>query len=130
MLPEIEIEKIRSLFSKRRGIAYVFLFGSALRRLLPHSDIDFLVGGELNQTEKDDLLMELTIELKRPVDILFIQEAPCEVVLRAFSTGIPILLSERGRVKEDYLKNYRLYDQKVPLKRIRIERLKRVYGCG
>jgi hypothetical protein len=89
-----------------------------------------MVGGELSQAEKADLLMDLTIQLGRKIDLISPKEALCDVVLRAFSSGIPILVRDRERVKEDYFKNYRLCDQKDPLKRIRLERLKRVYGNG
>ena len=130
MLSEVEIEKIRSVVSSRRGVAYAILFGSALKRLLAHSDIDLMVGGDLSPGQKADLLMELAVKLGREIDIISPKEALCDVVLRAFSSGIPILVRDRERVKEDYLKNYRLCDQRDPLKRIRLERLKRVYGNG
>jgi predicted nucleotidyltransferase len=130
MLSEVEIDKIRSVVSSRRGIAYAILFGSSLKRLLAHSDIDLIVGGELSPVEKADLLMELAIDLGRPIDILSPKEAVCDVVLRAFSSGIPILVRDRDRLKEDYLKNYRLCDQRDSLKRIKLARLKRVYGNG
>ncbi len=128
MLSEAEIEKIRSIVSRRKGVAYAILFGSALKRLLSHSDIDLMIGGELSPVEKADLLAELAIELRRDIDILSPKEALCEVVLRAFSSGNPILVRDKDRVKEDYLKNYRICDQRDPLKRVRLERLKRVYG--
>ena len=130
MLSEVEVEKIRSMVSSRKGIAYAILFGSALKRLLAHSDIDLMVGGELSRTEKADLLMELAVELKRSIDIISPKEAQCNVVLRAFSSGIPILVRDTQRLKEDYLENYRLCDQRDLLRRIRLERLKRVYGNG
>ena len=130
MLSETEIEKIRSLISGRSGIAYTILFGSALKRLLAHSDIDLMVGGELSPVEKADLSMELALKLGRPIDVVPTKEATCDVVLRAFSSGIPILVRDRERMKEDYIRNYRLCDQKDQLKRIRLERLKRVYGNG
>jgi predicted nucleotidyltransferase len=130
MVSEGEIEIIRSVVSGRRGVAYVILFGSALKRLLAHSDIDLIVGGELSPVEKADLLMELTVQLRRQIDLISAKEAVCDVVLRAFSSGIPILVRDRERLKEDYFKNYRLCDQGDPLRRIRLERLKRVYGNG
>ncbi len=130
MLSQAEIEKIRSILSSREGVAYAFLFGSALKRLAAHSDIDLMIGGELSPVEKADLLAELTVQLRRQIDLISSKEAACDVVLRAFSSGIPILIRDREQLKEDYLKNYRLSDQGVPLKRIRLERLKRVYGNG
>jgi predicted nucleotidyltransferase len=130
MLSKAEIENIRSVVSSRRGVAYAILFGSALKRLLAHSDIDLMVGGELTPVEKADLLMELAVQLRRQIDLISAKEALCDLVLRAFSSGIPILVRDRERLKEDYLKNYRLCDQTDPLRRIKLERLKRVYGNG
>jgi predicted nucleotidyltransferase len=130
MLSEAEIEIIRSGISSRRGVAYAILFGSALKRLLTHSDIDLMVGGELSPVEKADLLMEITVQLRRQIDLISAEEALCDVVLRAFSSGIPILIRDRERLKQDYFKNYRLCDQGDLLRRIRLERLKRVYGNG
>ena len=128
MVSEAEIEKIRRVVSSSKGVNYAILFGSALKRLLPHSDIDLMVGGELSPLEKADLSMELAIELRRQIDIISPKEANCDLVLRAFSSGIPIIVRDRERIKEDYFENYRLCDQRDSLKRIRLERLKRVYG--
>ena len=109
-------------------MTYAILFGSALKHLLAHSDIDLMIGGELSPIEKADLSFELAVELGRQIDIISSEEAVCDLVLRAFSSGIPILVRDRERVNQDYFKNYRLCDQGNPLKRIRLERLKRVYG--
>jgi predicted nucleotidyltransferase len=130
MLSEAEIEKIRSVVSNRKAVSYAILFGSALKRLGAGSDIDLMVGGELSPDEKADLLMELAILLGRRIDLVFSREALCDVVLRAFSSGTPIFVRDRERVKEDYVTNYRLCDQRESLKRIRLERVKRVYGNG
>lgn len=130
MLTKTEIEKIKSVVSIRGEIAYAILFGSALKRLGTHSDIDIMIGGELSPIEKADLLMGLSIQLGRQIDLVSPKEALCDVVLRAFSSGIPILIRDKERLKQDYLKNYRLCDERVSLKRIRLERLKRVYGNG
>jgi predicted nucleotidyltransferase len=130
MLSDAEIEIIRSVVSARRGVAYAILFGSALKHLLRHSDIDLMVGGELSPGEKADLMMDLTVHLRRQIDLICTKDVLCDVVLRAFSSGIPILVRDRERLKEDYLKNYRLCDQRVPLRRIRLERVRRVYGNG
>jgi predicted nucleotidyltransferase len=130
MLTENEIEKIKSVVSNRTGITYAILFGSALKHLLVHSDIDLLIGGDLDSSQKTDLSAALALKLRRPIDIVLTKDARCELILRAFSSGIPILVRDRERVKEDYLKHYRLCDQRDPLLRIRLERLKRVYGNG
>ena len=130
MLTKTEIEKIKSIVSNRRGVAYAILFGSALKHLLVHSDIDLLIGGDLDTGQKTDLSAALALELRRPIDIVLTKEAHCDLVLRAFSSGIPLAVRDKERVKEDYFNCYRLCDQERPLKRARIERLKRVYGNG
>jgi len=130
MLSETEIEKIRTVLSKKSELVYAILFGSAMKRFHAGSDIDLLVGGDLSANHKADLVMELTIQLGRQIDLVSAKEAQCDLVLRAFSTGVPILVRDRERLKEDYLKNYHLCDQRESLKRIRLERLKRVYGNG
>jgi len=130
MLTKTEIEKIISVVSNRREVAYTILFGSALKHLLAHSDIDLLIGGDLDTGQKTDLSAALALELRRPIDIVLTKEAQCDLVLRAFSSGIPLAVRDKERVKEDYFNCYRLCDQERPLKRARIERLKRVYGNG
>ena len=130
MLTNTEIDKIKSLVSGEERIAYAILFGSARKHLLAHSDIDLLIGGDLGQSQKRDLSMALTLELHRSIDIVLTNEARCEVVLRAFSSGIPLIVRDKEKVKGDYFNHYRLCDQGDPLKRIRLERLKRVYGNG
>ena len=130
MLTENEIEKIKSVLSGRGGVAYAILFGSALKHLLVHSDIDLLIGGDLDSSQKTDLSAALALELRRPIDIVSTREARCDVVLRAFSSGIPVAIRDKGKVKEDYFNCYRLCDQERLLKKVRLERLKRVYGNG
>lgn len=130
MLTKTEIEKIKSIISERKEITYAFLFGSALNRLLTHSDIDLLIGGDLDTNQKTDLSAELTLGLRRPVDIVLTKEAGSDVVLKAFSSGVPLVVYQKKKMKEDYLHHYRLRDQKNPSRRIRLERLKRVYGHG
>jgi predicted nucleotidyltransferase len=55
MLSEAEIEKIRAVMSNKKGVAYAILFGSAMKHLGAHSDIDLMIGGELSPVEKADL---------------------------------------------------------------------------
>ena len=80
MLSEIDIETIKSVVSRRKEISYAILFGSALERLLPHSDIDLLIGGNLDRKMKSDLSTALALQIHRPIDIVLAKEARCEVV--------------------------------------------------
>jgi len=130
MLTKTEIKKIESVISGRGRVAYAILFGSALRHLLSHSDIDLLIGGDLDTRQKTDLSAALSLALRRPIDIVLTKEARCDLVLRAFSSGIPLVVRDKRKVKEDYFNCYRLCDQERLMKRVRLERLKRVYGNG
>jgi predicted nucleotidyltransferase len=122
------IDEIRSVFSQAEGIDYAFLFGSALRGLLPDSDVDILVGGDLDFDQKNRLAMKLSLSLKRNVDIILAKEASPELILKALSQGRPILVHKRNSLREDYFRNYNLYDANTSLRNIRLERIKRVYG--
>jgi len=130
MLSEVDIEKIKSVVSQRKEISYAILFGSALERLLAHSDIDLLIGGNLDRKIRSDLSMALALQIHRPIDIVLTKEARCDVVLKAFSSGAPLVVHDKGKMKEDYFEHYRLCDQARSLRKIRLERLKRVYGNG
>ena len=130
MLTKTEIDKIKSVVCGREEVAYAILFGSALKHLLPYSDIDLLIGGDLDPSQKADLSMALALDLHHLIDIVLAKEARSDVVLRAFSSGIPLVVRDKGKVKEDYLHHYRLCDQEHLLKRVRLERLKRVYANG
>ena len=130
MLSEIDIERIKSVVSLRKEISYAILFGSGVERLLAHSDIDLLIGGNLDRKMKSDLLMALALQIHRPIDIVLAKEARCEVVLKAFSSGVPLVVQDKGKMKEDYFEHYRLCDQARSLRKVRLERLKRVYGNG
>jgi hypothetical protein len=76
------------------------------------------------------LAAELESALKKRVDIVPTKKARCEVVLNAFSTGIPLHVKNEDVLKRDYFKNYRQYDQNAGLRRIRIEHMKRGFGHG
>jgi predicted nucleotidyltransferase len=124
------LNSIRGVLSRKGKIDYAFLFGSALKHLRPDSDIDILVGGRLNFSEKTDLAMALAIRLKREVDIVLASEASCELALSVFSRGEPILLRSEKALKKDYFKNYRLYEETTGLRALRLARIKRKFGNG
>ncbi len=111
-------------------VDYAFLFGSALRRLLPQSDIDILIGGNLNFDQRLLLASELSMKLKRIVDIVLTSEARCELVLKAMSQGKPIFVRKRETLKEDYVRNVRKLDDNTKLRRIRQDRIRKQYTHG
>jgi predicted nucleotidyltransferase len=122
------IKKTRDLLSKSKKIKYAFIFGSFLKRPLKNSDIDILLGADLNPFEQIDLAMELELILKRKIDLVQVKDASCELVLKAFSKGIPVLLNDKQSLKRDYFRNSCLYEDRTTLRKLRISRIKRKYS--
>ena len=123
------IDEIRAVLSQAEGIDYAYLFGSALKRLLPESDIDILMGGDLDFEQRTSLAMELSIRLKRNVDLVPAKEASYELTLNALSQGHPIFVSKKESLRQDYFKSYFLYDANTSLRNIRLERVKRIFAA-
>jgi len=122
------IKKIKEVLLKHKKIDYAFLFGSVLKRTLPESDVDILLGAHLKPFEKIDLAMELELLLKRKVDIVLVNEAPCELVLKALAQGLPVLINNKQSLKRDYFKNVYLYEDRSTLRKLRISRIKKRYS--
>ena len=121
------LAEIRGILSQVEGVDYAYLFGSGLKRLLPESDIDILLGGDFDFEQKSRLAMELSLQLKRNVDLVLVREAPCELILTALFQGVPIIVNRRGTLKRDYFKNYFLFDANTPLRQIKLRRMKEKY---
>jgi predicted nucleotidyltransferase len=126
-LPEY-IDEIKQILSRVRGIDYAFLFGSTLNRRLPNSDIDILVGGDLDFSQKTSLASELSLRLKKDVDIILAKEAPYELTINVFAHGQSIIVNKKESLRQDYFRSYFLYDANASLRNIRLERIKRIYG--
>jgi len=122
------IAEIRAVLSQAEGLDYAYLFGSALHRLLPESDIDILVGGDLDFEGRTSLAVELSLRLKRNVDLVPAKEASHELILTALSQGLPIFVREKGSLRRDYFQNYFLYDANTSLRNIRLQRIKKIYA--
>ena len=130
MIKKGDLKKIKEVCSKVNHLDYVFLFGSATKRMRPGSDVDILLNGKIISSQRIDLAMELEFILKRKVDIVLAQEASCELVLTAFSKGIPLLIRNKKNLKQDYLKNFYLYDDSRNLREMRTSRIKTRYAHG
>ena len=124
------IKKIKELLSATKKIDYAFVFGSALRTPLPGSDVDILIGANLTSSERIDLAMKLELILKRKIDLVLAKEASCELVSKAFSKGMPVLINNKQSLKRDYLKNFYLYEEGTNLRQLRTSRIKRRYSYG
>ena len=127
MLQE-NIQKVKEIVARYTTIDYAFIFGSFLNKPLHESDVDILLGASLSVSEKLDLSMELELLLKRKVDIVLVKEASCELVLNAFSKGLPIVINNKKSLKRDYFRNSYLYDDTITLRQLRISRIKRRYS--
>jgi predicted nucleotidyltransferase len=122
------IQKVREILNRYTIIDYAFIFGSFLNKPLHESDVDILLGASLTASEQLDLSMELELLLKRKVDIVLVKEASCELVLNAFSKGLPVFIKDKMRLKKDYFRNSYLYDDTITLRQLRISRIKRRFS--
>ena len=123
-------KEIKNTLPGYKNIAYAFLFGSILRTPLANSDVDILIGGRLDHSERTNLTMELELALKRKVDVVLQNEASCEIILKAFSKGKAVLINDKERLKKDYFRNFYLYDDTASLRQLRILRIKRRHSNG
>jgi predicted nucleotidyltransferase len=123
-------QKIARVLEPVKTINYAFLFGSALKRLSPQSDIDILIGGEIDFDQRLLLMAKLSGELSRNVDLVLVKEARYELVLKAMSQGMSIFIHDKEILKQDYINNFRAYDNNAGLRRIRFARIQREYTYG
>ncbi len=130
MLTVNYVKKIKDTLSGYKNIDYVFLFGSVLGKTLPDSDVDILIGGALDHSERINLAMELELVLKRKVDVVLQNEASCEIISKVFSKGKAVLINDKDILKKDYFKNFYRYEDTDSLRQLRILRIKRRHACG
>ncbi len=119
------IDKIKEVLLKNQDIKYAFLFGSSVKKPLPESDVDFLIGGELDFSRRTDLALEIELILKRKVDIVLANQALPELVLKALSSGKALFVREEKELKKDYFRNLRFQEDRENLQRLKIARIKR-----
>ncbi len=124
------IEDFKKVFAETDSVSYAFIFGSSVKSLRPGGDVDILVGGRLSFAEKVDLAMKLESLIKRKVDIVQAQEAIPEIIMKAFSRGVKILVKNNEKLKEDYFKYLYAYEDGENLRRLRMERIRRKYNNG
>lgn len=120
----------KTLLTKVRSVRYAFLFGSSLKRPLPGSDIDILIGGSLTPRERTHLSIELEGIFKRKVDIVAAGNAPSELVLKAFATGVPLFIRNKRILNQDYFRNFYACEDNGVLRALRLARVKRRYRNG
>lgn len=120
---------IKEVLSGIERVDYAFLFGSALTNLRADSDVDVLVGGEIDFDTRVDLTARLERVLKRHVDLVPAAARP-ELVLRAMSKGVRIFVRDNEALKRDYFRVYRACDDAMNLRRIKTAYFKRLYANG
>lgn len=130
MTLEKQKDIIEGVLSPVDSVTYAFLFGSALTKLRKDSDVDILVGGDLDFDTRMDLTARLALALKRTVDLVPAQQTRPEVVLKALSKGLRLFVRDSEALKHDYLKAFRAYDDTISLRRIKAAHLKRRFADG
>lgn len=123
----LNLVQVAGHLSGYSNIKYAVLFGSALKNLRKNSDIDILVGGELDFNDILELSVEAEKILKRKVDIVYADKAPARLVLKAMANGQKILMKDEEYFKRDYFKNLRIADDSAGLYRIREEKTRRSF---
>lgn len=117
-------------FFSNRAVDYVFVFGSYLSHPRPDSDVDILLNGNLSYAERLDMSLELEKLLQRPVDLVFVPEAGCEVFLEAVSKGKRLVVNNPEQLECDYFKNFRCYENTETLRRLKAKHFKEKYSNG
>jgi predicted nucleotidyltransferase len=120
----------QEILSGVKAVKYAFIFGSALTQLRADSDIDILVGGDLDFDTRMELTAKLALALKRNVDLVPARDARPAVVLKALSKGVPVFVRDKGAFKQDYFKAFRAYDDATNLRQLKLSRIKRQYARG
>ncbi|HEB32470.1 MAG TPA: nucleotidyltransferase domain-containing protein [Spirochaetes bacterium] len=131
-MPIIEhfIAGFRQILVETEGVEYAFIFGSSVKALRSGGDVDILVDGRLSFAEKVDLEMKLESIVKKKVDIVQTEEAFPEIIMKAFSRGIKIVVKNNKKLKEDYFKYLYAYEDGENLRRLRMARIRRKYNNG
>lgn len=93
-------EPLKELVEPDARVAYALLFGSAARGVTsPQSDIDVAVGlasgVRLSVREIAELVSRLESAIGKPVDLLFVDEAPPALAYRVFRDGVILSLRDR-----------------------------------
>lgn len=121
-------QAIRKAFLANAKIEYVLLFGSAAKnKLRKQSDIDIFVGGRLPFSQRAKIMGDLQKACKRDVDIVLSDDATYDVALDAYANGVRVLVNDNEQLKKDYFKHYYASEDALYLRKIKAEKLKRVF---
>ena len=121
---------IKEYLDSIEGIDYAFLFGSALTHMRNESDVDILIGGNIDFDLQCEIMAQVGLICERDVDIVLSNKTNPSVVIKAMSKGKLIIVKDERRLKEDYFKMLRLSEDAERILRIKSLRLKREYSCG
>lgn len=130
MLSNTQIQQIQNYFKSKTAISYVVLFGSALKGLKKDSDIDLLVGGKVTLQDRIRYAIDLEKKLGITIDIVPEKSTFHDIALQAFAYGKVILVHNKQKLLSDYTKARRLFDDNLPLRQIRANRIKRTLLHG
>ena len=116
---------LQTFLARQKSIDYAVLFGSALKKMHAESDVDILLQGKLSPARRIQLSLQLEKIVGRKVDLVLVNETSCELVLEALKHGKVILINNHQALKDDYLRNFYLYDDTVNLRRLRQARMRK-----
>ncbi len=88
-------EAVRKLLAEDQRLGYALVFGSCARGPAhAHSDFDLAIGGlarPLAVLELGDLIGRVESLVRRPVDLVLLDEAPPALAYRIFRDGVTLL---------------------------------------
>jgi predicted nucleotidyltransferase len=99
------VDAIRALLARDSRIAYALVFGSAARGSAhPESDVDVAVGlaagVSLDVGATGALAADLEQAAGRPVDLVFLHEAPPALAYRIFRDGVVVIERDHRALAE------------------------------
>jgi len=114
-------KKIISLLSRRNDIRFAFIFGSFVsQQMTSSSDLDIALFFKdiINFNEINELREELTVALRKEIDIVMLNTASPIIRMQVLKKGILIINNEPKSYNEFFVKTVNEYDD---LKKIRKE---------
>lgn len=95
------IEALRAILATDARIGYALLFGSGSRGTShPHSDIDVALelrqGTNLSPHDLGELASRLEAVVRKPVDLVLLNEAPPALAYRVFRDGVVLVEHDRA----------------------------------
>ena len=121
------LKKIRKILEKEKKVIFAYVFGSYARsKYFKDVDIAVFVRGKTSLDFETDLALKIEREIKKPVDVILLNDKPLLVVSEVLKNGKLIFSKdERRRINYEVLMLSKILDFNELMKefdKIRFER--------